>query len=283
MNEAGAGRTFEWLAETWTARLADALEGMTGERPQTAWRSVETPSVAGDALWWEQPLSLHGNAVLWVGAPEAAWLEIGSHILRGAGIEVTEPGDARNTYLEILSQACSGLAQAIAKRVGAEVVCESGSEQASPRTDAPAFEIEVGLTGAQVPALGLCFHPALLDPPRNEVVPTAAGVPAGLREPAGTPRAEAPAAERGPRTLDLLMEVDLPVSVSFGRAQLPLKDVLKLSIGSIVELNRTLTEPVEVIVNNCVIARGEVVVVEGNYGVRIHEIISRERRLRTLQ
>jgi flagellar motor switch protein FliN len=79
------------------------------------------------------------------------------------------------------------------------------------------------------------------------------------------------------------LEVDLPVSVSFGRAQLPLKDVLKLSIGSIVELNRTLTEPVEVIVNNCVIARGEVVVVEGNYGVRIQEVISREKRLRTLQ
>ena len=43
-----------------------------------------------------------------------------------------------------------------------------------------------------------------------------------------------------------------------------------------------MTEPVEIIVNNCVIARGEVVVVEGNYGVRILEIISREERLRTL-
>ena len=49
------------------------------------------------------------------------------------------------------------------------------------------------------------------------------------------------------------------------------------------ELNRVLTEPVEVIVNNCVIARGEVVVIEGNYGVRIHEIISRDKRLRTLR
>jgi flagellar motor switch protein FliN/FliY len=115
------------------------------------------------------------------------------------------------------------------------------------------------------------------------VVRAAPATPAEVHEPAGPPRGEAPAPERSPRTLDLLMEVDLPVSVSFGRAQLPLKDVLKLSIGSIVELNRTLTEPVEVIVNNCVIARGEVVVVEGNYGVRIQEVISREKRLRTLQ
>jgi flagellar motor switch protein FliN/FliY len=49
-----------------------------------------------------------------------------------------------------------------------------------------------------------------------------------------------------------------------------------------VELNRSITEPVEVIVNNCVIARGEVVVVEGNFGVRIREVISRQDRLRTL-
>jgi flagellar motor switch protein FliN/FliY len=61
-----------------------------------------------------------------------------------------------------------------------------------------------------------------------------------------------------------------------------LRDAVKLTTGSIVELNRRVTEPVEVIVNNCVIARGEVVVVEGNYGVRIQEIVSREERLRTL-
>jgi flagellar motor switch protein FliN/FliY len=84
------------------------------------------------------------------------------------------------------------------------------------------------------------------------------------------------------KTLDLLLEVELPVSVSFGRAQLRLKDVIKLSTGSIVELNRSVSEPVEVIVNNCVIARGEVVVLEGYYGVRIQQIISRQERLRTL-
>ena len=74
----------------------------------------------------------------------------------------------------------------------------------------------------------------------------------------------------------------MPVSVSFGRAYLPLRDVLKLSSGSIVELNRSVSDPVEVIVNNCVIARGDVVVVDGNYGVRVTQIISRQERLRTL-
>ena len=78
------------------------------------------------------------------------------------------------------------------------------------------------------------------------------------------------------------MEVELPVCVSFGRAQMRLKDAIKLTTGSIVELNRSISEPVEIIINNCVVARGEVVVVEGNYGVRIQHIISKEERLRTL-
>jgi flagellar motor switch protein FliN len=72
------------------------------------------------------------------------------------------------------------------------------------------------------------------------------------------------------------------VSVSFGRAQLPLKDVIKLTAGSIVELDRAVSEPVEIIVNNAVIAHGEVVVVEGNFGVRITQIMSKQDRLRSL-
>ena len=84
------------------------------------------------------------------------------------------------------------------------------------------------------------------------------------------------------KTFDLLLDVELPVSISFGRAQVQLKDILKLTTGSIVELNRSIAEPVEVVVNNCVIARGEVVVVEGNFGVRIQQVISRQERLRTL-
>lgn len=82
-------------------------------------------------------------------------------------------------------------------------------------------------------------------------------------------------------TLDLLLDVELPVSVSFGKTQMPLQQVLKWTSGSIVELESTVNEPVEVVVNNCVIARGEVVVVDGNYGVKVHQIVSRAQRLET--
>jgi flagellar motor switch protein FliN/FliY len=82
-------------------------------------------------------------------------------------------------------------------------------------------------------------------------------------------------------TLDLLLDVELPVSVSFGKTQVPLQQVLKWTTGSIVELQCMVDEPVEVLVNDCVIARGEVVVVDGNYGVRVQEIVSRAQRLET--
>jgi len=62
---------------------------------------------------------------------------------------------------------------------------------------------------------------------------------------------------------------------------MPLQQVLKWTSGSIVELETTVNEPVEVVVNNCVIARGEVVVVDGNYGVRVQQIVSRAERLQT--
>jgi flagellar motor switch protein FliN/FliY len=94
---------------------------------------------------------------------------------------------------------------------------------------------------------------------------------------------DAPTAPTTSRTLDLLLDVDLPVSISFGRAELMVKDVLKLTTGSIVELNRGINDPVEVLVNRCLIARGEVVVVEGNYGVRIQKIASRQDRLRSIR
>ena len=83
--------------------------------------------------------------------------------------------------------------------------------------------------------------------------------------------------------MELLLDVDIPVSISFGKAQLALKDVLKLTTGSIVELNRGVNDQVEVLVNQCLIARGEVVVVDGNYGVRIQEIASRQDRMRSLR
>ena len=80
----------------------------------------------------------------------------------------------------------------------------------------------------------------------------------------------------------MLLDVDLELSVSFGHTTLVLEEVLKLSSGSIVELNRSANDPVELLVNDAVIARGDVVVVDGNYGIRITEVVSPRERIRSL-
>jgi flagellar motor switch protein FliN len=72
------------------------------------------------------------------------------------------------------------------------------------------------------------------------------------------------------------------IQVLFGSLEMPLEDVLKLDSGSIVKLDKSVNDPVTVIVNHRPIAKGEVVVIEGNYGVRILEVESTVDRIRSL-
>lgn len=82
--------------------------------------------------------------------------------------------------------------------------------------------------------------------------------------------------------IDRLLEVEMNVTVRFGRAEVPLRDIVRYGVGSMIELNRSIDEPVELLVNNFPFARGEVVVIDGYYGVRVTEIGSEEDRSRTL-
>lgn len=82
--------------------------------------------------------------------------------------------------------------------------------------------------------------------------------------------------------IDLLLDVELPISISFGTAEMQLKDVLKLGTGSVIELDKSVNDPVLIIVNHKPIAKGEVVMVDGNYGVRVLEVESTADRIRSL-
>ena len=72
--------------------------------------------------------------------------------------------------------------------------------------------------------------------------------------------------------IERLLDVEMNVTVRFGKAEIPLREVVRFGVGSMIELNRTVDEPVELLVNNYPFARGEVVVVDGYYGVRVTEI-----------
>jgi len=84
------------------------------------------------------------------------------------------------------------------------------------------------------------------------------------------------------RNLDLLLDIPLEVSVELGRVSLMVRELLEIGTGSIIELKKTAGEPVEVLVNGRLIARGEVVVVEDNFAVRITEILSPAERVQKL-
>src|SRR5215813_8088405 len=82
--------------------------------------------------------------------------------------------------------------------------------------------------------------------------------------------------------LAVLMDVQLPVSIRFGETEMILEEIVKLGVGSIIELNSGIDQPVELIVNNRILARGEVVTVDGFYGVRITEITSAGERFKSI-
>ncbi|QKY69042.1 flagellar motor switch phosphatase FliY [Lentibacillus sp. CBA3610] len=85
------------------------------------------------------------------------------------------------------------------------------------------------------------------------------------------------------RNLDMLLDIPLKVSVELGRTKRSIKDILELSAGSIVELDKLAGEPVDILVNEKLVAKGEVVVIDENFGVRVTDIISQSDRLMTLK
>jgi flagellar motor switch protein FliN len=85
------------------------------------------------------------------------------------------------------------------------------------------------------------------------------------------------------QTLDVIMDIDLPLVVRFGRTELPLKVLTTLGPGSIIDLGRAPDDSVDVLISNRVVARGEVVIVAGSYGVRVRDVVSSAERARSLE
>nr|NJM03142.1 flagellar motor switch protein FliN [Desulfobacula sp.] len=87
---------------------------------------------------------------------------------------------------------------------------------------------------------------------------------------------------RGERELDFILDIPLELSVELGKAKLLVNDLLQLGQGSIIELNKLAGEPLEVYINRKLIARGEVVVVNEKFGVRLTDVITPIDRVKSL-
>jgi flagellar motor switch protein FliN/FliY len=125
------------------------------------------------------------------------------------------------------------------------------------------------------------LHAALAAPPS---APAVAGQSAAKSRPADTAaQADEQADESAPANLDLLLDVALEASLRFGQREMLLREILELHPGSVVELDRRVQEPAELIVSGRVIAHGEVVIVDGNYGLRITDIAQASQRLKSVE
>lgn len=106
-----------------------------------------------------------------------------------------------------------------------------------------------------------------------------------------SPKTQAPAMEEltaspssggGEINLDMLLDVNVALSIELGKAELSIRDLLKLNQGSVVDLDRMAGEPLDVLVNGTLVARGEIVVVKEKFGVKLTEVVSPEERVRRL-
>lgn len=270
----------EWISEQWAALAGPALSALTGLQCRGEVERWAPPENQEGMLHWRQGVDAAPGAAIHTAAGSAMWRKVGRLVLSAAGLDDAAEEEIRGTFLETLQQMLSPLGGALGRRFGREVNLLPGEEtRLDPGLDWASLTFSAD--GEILGQLYIAISPELAAGLEAPSAPATASPEVG---PPPISRQQRPlAAPAGAsRTLDLLLEVELPVGVSFGRTQMRVKDAVKLTTGSIVELNRSVSAPVEIIVNNCVIARGEVVVVEGNYGVRIQEIISREERLRTL-
>lgn len=201
--------------------------------------------------------------------PAAMPRAVTAQVLDGAGTLVIALSADLAAQLEAIAQdLVAGSLPALAEAI--DVL--SGSLGEALKLEAP-MEIAAGIA---LPANGTVAAAQLLD--GAEVVATVAfGITGETVNDAGElhPMAGA-AAFAAVQSLDVLSEVEMGLTAELGRTRMLVRDILNLAPGSVIELDRAAGSPVDLLVNGTLLARGEVVVVDQEYGIRITEIIGRD-------
>jgi flagellar motor switch protein FliN len=213
--------------------------------------------------------SLEGRVTVGIAAEDASKL---AAIMLG----FDEP-PADDVITDSLQEMAQQMASAITVKHGPAVkVTVGGSIEAAtpPSGGAGWFLLTLGELRARIAG----WHE--LKAGQQQAAPVAAPTPA----PAGPPPRPAAAVTgiQSPHNLELILDIELPLWVRFGETAMSLQALTKLGPGTTLDLERSPDDPVDVMVNNTVIARGEVVVVAGNYGVRVTEVVSTTDRIRSL-
>jgi len=277
--------TLDWLFDAITAEFGDAISALTG--------TATTPRAAegGGSAGWIATLRCTGtlDGTITLGLSEDDLRKLCAVVLAMTAEEVTSDA-AVDTLRELCNQTIGSLRErketreltlSIEAAAAAESPALDGArvfEFSLPDEFTPRLLVAANVTTGTATASKVDVEPELsviadLSTPAPR--PTVVGAASSTSLAAAVPPS-------GARNLDVLLDIELPVAVRFGRTDVPLLTLVRLGPGSVIDLHRSADEPVDVIVSGKVVARGEVVVIEGNYGVRVTEIVSTSERIRSI-
>ena len=176
----------------------------------------------------------------------------------GDGKKVAEPESPEATMLELLRSFAMAIPEVLSPSHGKVTTAIERVEVLDPEA-AHALELRARGPAGVAAVMLLHFDPSLL-----------ASLSLAARRAPGTGIGDAQASQAN---LGLVMDVELSCTLRFGQRQLSLREILDLASGSVVELDRQVDEPVELILDGRVIARGEAVIIDGNYGLRVTQVL----------
>lgn len=201
---------------------------------------------------------------------------------------VGEGVDQRAGWKELLREVADAAVRELMARTGRTSTVESFEEIESESTISRAFQLRSGGRSwsilvrddvrAPQPAQPSAVQPPVSLPPSPS--PPRSGIPAAARRAARAQTHPAPPPRPG---IDLLLDVELDASLRFGCCQMPLGEILDLGPGDVVQLDRHVADPVDLVVGDKIVARGEVVLVNGNFALRVTEVASPRRRLESIR
>jgi flagellar motor switch protein FliN len=256
------------LIDALAHNLGESLGAMTGSAVRTM------PTVGQATVDWQVSVQVGGSALgtVWIGLGQEGATQLVAAILGDPSL-VAE-ADIVDTLKELIGQAAG--AHVHGEGAGLTLTVDTPEPATTPMVpDAQQFDLMVG-TGEPIRLVGWGRTVAGLAPE-----PVRSSMPASPTAP--PPVSFAAVASPPPRNLDVVLDIELPITVRFGETQMTLESLARLGPGSMIDLARSPDDPVDLLVNGRLVARGQVVVVSGCYGVRVNEVVSPADRLRSLE
>ncbi len=250
---------------TWVAEFGRAIETFTGQQPNLSFSVADGVSIpkSTSALWLKHVLTGDSEFEVWIGAQDATWMGLGRSVGDGP------PDNLRSRYLEIISQAQQGMVAAASSGLPTPLRCGAPETLSDASFDPDSFFIcDLELIGNEYPPLVIAVQGTAV-----KVLETADLSNGATQNSAAlVKRSEVPDLQR-------MADLSLPVSVSLGSTKLEIKAALQARTGSVISLSKDAYDHVELLVDGVIVARGELVVVRGNYGFRIRQIVTKSQRI----